>query len=367
MTVYWEREGLTLWNAPALDVARSLPDDSVDLIICDWPYFRVKSDDWDNQWPTAAAFLDWMAEHLAEYRRILAPNGSYYGFASPQMAARVEVLTGEWFNVLNHITWSKNVGWSKRQTKEEMRAYFPTSERIIFAEHYNADNAAKGEAGYVLQCDKLRGFVFEPLRAYLASEWKRAGFKFEQANEACGTASMAGRHFFSRSQWCLPTKEHYASLQRYANRNQPGEHLRREYEDLRREYEYLRREYEDLRREYEDLRRPFNAHKDTPYTDVWTFPTVAAYKGKHPCQKPDAMFRHIIEMSSKPRGVVFDPMCGAGGSAYAARSLGRVWIGGDTDPRWCNATVKRLARNMDDWQPVAIEQENAKLGPLFAL
>ncbi len=327
MTPYHTANAITLHNAPALDVARSLPDGSVNLIICDWPYFRVKSDDWDNQWATAADFLSWMGEHLEEYRRILAPNGSYYGFASPQMAARVEVLTGEWFNVLNAIRWVKDAGWHKKADEEGLRAYLRPWEAVIFAEHHNA----------------------ELLRVYLNGEKERAGWTTRQVAEAfqkkTGSRTVTGMagHWFSRVQWGFPTAENYQWLRELFNHAQPGEYLRREYEALR---------------------RPFNAHKDAPYTDVWDFPTVQAYKGKHSCEKPGAMFRHIIEMSSKPGDVVFDPMCGAGGSAYAARALGRVWIGGDLSAHWCGQTVKRLARSMDDWQPRATQKELVGL-PLF--
>ncbi len=336
MTPYHTTENVTLYNAPALDVLHGLADDSVDLIICDWPYFRVKSDAWDNQWATPAQFLTWMGEHLAEFRRVLRSNGSYYGFASPQMAARVEVLTGEYFSVLNSIRWIKDAGWHKRADEEGLRSFLSPWEAAIFAEHYHADNAAKGEAGYGQKCDELRGFVFEPLRAYLDGERKRAGVDKIACNVACGFSptpgGMASRHYFSRSQWWLPTPEHYKALQNLFNRNQPGE--------------YLRREYEYLRREYEDLRRPFNARKDAPYTDVWTFPTVQAYNGKHICEKPYSMMRHIIEMSSKPGGVVLDPMMGSGNAILAARNLGRVALGNDQDARWCGQAVRRLAQTV---------------------
>ena len=42
-----------------------------------------------------------MAEQgvLAEFARVLKPNGSLYLFASPQMGARVEILVGGRFQV----------------------------------------------------------------------------------------------------------------------------------------------------------------------------------------------------------------------------------------------------------------------------
>lgn len=313
----------------ALDVARSLPDNSASLIVTDPPYYRVKGEWWDRQWNTAEGFLAWLGEHLAEWQRVLKPNGSLYVFASPRMAARVEVEVGRRFEVLNSITWAKPAGRSQACCKEELRSFFPDSERIIFAEHFGADNIAKGESGYGAKCDELRGFVFEPLRAYLRDEWERAGLNADDANAACRTASMAGRHYFTRSQWCLPTAEHYASLREYADAHHHGG-------------EYLRREYEELRREYEELRRPFAVSADVPYTDVWTFPTVAHYPGKHPCEKPLAMIEHIIRASSREGDVVADFFMGGGTTALAAQRLGREFVGCDIDAKWVTAAERRL-------------------------
>jgi len=39
-----------LFNADCLEVLQSLPDNCVDLIVTDPPYFKVKPNGWDNQW-----------------------------------------------------------------------------------------------------------------------------------------------------------------------------------------------------------------------------------------------------------------------------------------------------------------------------
>jgi site-specific DNA-methyltransferase (adenine-specific) len=115
-------------------------------------------------------------------------------------------------------------------------------------------------------------------------------------------------------------------------------------EYLRREYEYLRREYEDLRREYEDLRRPFNASPERPYTDVWTFKTVSTYPGKHPCEKPLPLMEHIIQMSSKIGGVVFDCCCGNGTTLLAAMKHGRHWYGCDIEEKYVTRANERIEK-----------------------
>jgi len=316
----------------SLDVLRAMPENCVDLILTDPPYYKVKGEAWDRQWETAQGFLDWMGQLCEQWQRILKPNGSLYVFASPKMAARVEVKIGEWFNVLNRIRWLKEEGWHKKADETVLRSYLSPWEEIIFAEHYGADNIAKGEAGYAAKCDRLRGFVFEPIRAYLAGERDRAGWTTGQVEERWqarrGTKGCMAGHWFNSIQWALPTAENYQWLRDLFNRTGG---------------DYLRREYEDLRREYEDLRRPFSVTADVPYTDVWTFPTVQAYPGKHPCEKPLKMMLHIVNVSSRPGAIVIDPFLGSGVMAQACKILGRHFIGMDTSREYCDIAERRLA------------------------
>ena len=324
-----------------LDILPTLPDNSVDAVVSDPPYFKVKAEWWDRQWEKPREFLSWLDQVAEQWQRVLKPNGSLYCFASPKMAARVEVLLGERFNVVNRITWQKPPYATKAEMfdKETMRGFFPASESIIFCEHYGADNIAKGEAGYGAKCDELRGFVFEPLRAYLDGERVRAGVSVANiARERGCTETMIAQHHFSSSQWSLPTLKTYQAMQRAA----PG-YFTRPYEELRQQYEELRQQYEDLRQQYEDLRRPFNVTADVPYTDVWTFPTVSHYPGKHPCEKPAALLEHIIKSSTRPGAVVLDCFTGSGSTGAAAVSLGRNFIGIEIDSHWCAFARDRLA------------------------
>jgi len=341
--------------ARAEDVLPTLPDGSVDLIAVDPPYFRVKSEPWDRQWDTTDGFIGWLGALCQQWQRILKQNGSLYCFASPKMAARVEVEIGKWFNVLNQIVWLKDDGAGGGRhchaCKEELRSFFPRTERIIFAEHVGADNTAKGEAGYIAKCDELRGFVFEPLRAYLADEMQNAGFNKVKVNAAWqaekgGNGGMAS-HWFSTSQWALPTHRNYKWLRALFNAGGDG---------------HLRREYEDLRREYEDLRRPFAVTADVAYTDVWEFATVPGREGKHVCEKPMAIMEHIVRSSTREKAVVVDCMAGSGSTLQAAKNLGRRYIGVELDPKWANRARRRLAATPRPlFQPEAKRAENPKL------
>ena len=335
----------TLHHGDCMDVMRTFERGTVDLIVADPPYFKVKGAWWDNQWNDADAYFVWLGAVFDEFARILAPNGSAYVFADTRRSARVETMMAERLCVINNIRWAKPKYATKAEMfdKDILRSYFPSSEAVLFCEHYGADNMAQGVAGYDRKCDELRGFVFEPLRAYLDDERKRAGMSkpdvdiaWQLSRQSKGVMSP---HWFSPSQFNPPTSDNYAWLRETFNRNGDGEYLRREYEDLR-------REYEDLRREYEDLRRPFTWAEGQPYTDVWTYGTVSHYPGKHPCEKPQDMLCDMIRTSSREGGTVFDPFTGSGATGQAAIECGREFVGAEIDEHWFKHAGTRIHMSM---------------------
>ena len=218
------------------------------------------------------------------------------------------------------------------------------------AEHYGADNMALGKTGYAAKCDELGGFVFEPLRQYLAQEWERAGLTKKDAEQATGT-QMAS-HWFTRSQWALPTEAHYKTLQDRANRSG--------------QFEYLRREYEYLRREYEDLRRHFDCRNGDQYSDVWTFDPPKSNHG-HPTEKPVPLMWHIVRLSVRPGGHAVDPFMGSGTTGVACVQLGRKFTGIERERKYFDIACERIARAQAQGQllppePVAApEQQTIEL------
>jgi adenine-specific DNA-methyltransferase len=341
---------ITMYHGDAFDLLPLLEPASVQLIIVDPPFFKCKLDylgeklTWDRQWPTREAYLAWLRTLATEWQRVLTPNGSLYCFASPQMAAWVEVTLSETFSVLNHLVWRKHdgsgagTGGHSKVCKEALMSYFPQSERIIFCEQYGSDEQALGESGYATQCGQLHRQVFAPIGHYIQTERERAGLTRDQVDVGLGYVRtknpQRGTELCRR--WeegsSLPTKETYERLRDFLNTHG------------RQEYSYLRQEYEDLRQEYEDLRRPFTVTKDVPYTDCWSFETVAYAPGKHPAEKPVPMVRHMIEASSRPGDVVLDPMFGSGSTLEAARQCGRKAIGIERDTTWVKQAVSRLSQ-----------------------
>jgi len=311
---------------------REMDEGSVDLILTDPPYFRVKSDWWDRQWDSADGFLAWIDRLAEQWQRVLKPNGSLYVFASPEMAARVEVTMRQRFNVLNRIRWVKKAGWHNKTEPEALRGYLSPWEEIIFAEQFG--NAYEDAA------QALHKQVFSPLGRYIQVERERAGLSRSEVEVALGYVSTGDptRGTALCYRWeegsSLPTAETYERLRGLLN------------ERGKKPDEYLRRDYEELRADYEALRRPFAVTARMPYTDVWDFATVQRGYGKHPCEKPLALLQHIIAVSSKPDALVLDCCMGSGNTLRAAKYLGRQAIGIDIERHWCEVAARRLQQEV---------------------
>ena len=139
-------------------------------------------------------------------------------------------------------------------------------------------------------------------------------------------------HWFSYSQWKLPTEKQYQQLQNlFAAKSgvlsRSHAELSNEYGLLSDEYGELLKEYDELKTEYEALRRPFQVTDEIPYTDVWTYAPVQYYPGKHPCEKPADLLEHVISTSSREGAVVLDAFMGSGSTGQACLKLDRKFIG----------------------------------------
>ena len=288
-----------------LDWMRGREDSSVDLIATDPPYYKVANEPWDHQWDNPAEFLKWVGLLVAEWQRILKPNGSLYCFASPQMAGRVECVIRERLNVLNVITWNKGesrkgAAGSGVDVTALRRFWSSSSERIVFAEQYGANS----------------------LPAIMKKRRIAAGLSYSKAGEALGCdGRLVDKWETQRGERdsCEPTFE--------------------QFRDAMTLYCY---ECDDIVREYEDLRRPFNVTADVEWGDVWTFNPPKSRS--HPCEKPLSIMRHIIKASSKPDAVVLDCFLGSGATAEAAIMEGRNFIGIEINPEYADIARERCAK-----------------------
>jgi adenine-specific DNA-methyltransferase len=336
-----------LFNADCLHVLSQTPDNSIDLICADPPYFRVKPEGWDNQWRGDSDYLVWLDKCLAEFWRVLKPNGSIYLFSGHRLAADIELLMRNRFNILNHIIWAKPSGRWNGCNKESLRAYFPATERILFAEHYPGPYKPDS---YAKECDNAKQHIMTPLIDYFRNARASLGVTSKQIADATGKKNMVS-HWFGASQWQLPNEADYLKLQELFTQVAIDKHQRLEldkpHHQLVATWQSLNRKYSELLEEFKTLRRSFAVTSAVPYTDVWTHKPVQFYPGKHPCEKPADMLKQIISASSRPGDVVADFFMGSGSTIKAAIELGRRGIGVELEEERFNQTVEEIKR----WSP----------------
>ena len=317
MSIYYQDEHVTLYHGDSLEILPTL-DVQADALLTDPPYFKVKNEDWDRQWAKPDEFLRWIGSFLDAAKPLLAPHASVWVFASPQLATDVEITVRDRFRVLNSIRWTKAAGWHQKADMKKVRSFLTPWEAIIFAEQY-ADQY--GDAAKALHRE-----VYAPFGRYLQTEWERAGWKSGALGKALGRDSALPTRWAEGNS--LPNPSDYQKMRDLLNQS-PGD--------------YLRREYEDLRREYEDLRRPFTPATRALANDIWDFAPVRPYPGKHPCEKPAPLLRHMIETSTRPGALILDPFAGSGSTLEVAAAAGRHAIGIEKSEEYCEKIARRLS------------------------
>ena len=306
-------DGALVAEGDSLALLRSMPQHSVSLILTDPPYHSTKKQNiyGDTAFAEDEHYLEWMAEYAAEWRRVLKPNGSLFCYCATAMSARLEVMLSKSFNVLSHVVWTKPNdpgfdGWKGKMNKEALRQWYAHSERIIFAEPAVESNLFRSPFAEMLrECRKQAGLSMHELTAITGAHGK--------VNHGGAVSNWeAGRNTPSRDQY---EKMRAAILATGKVQSMPA---------------------------YEDAIRVFTMDATKEFTDVWTFPSVRPYKGKHPAEKPAAMLEHAIEATTYPGDIVLDCFGGSGSTALAALKLGRRTVSMEIESKWVTEIAARI-------------------------
>jgi site-specific DNA-methyltransferase (adenine-specific) len=292
---------------------RRIPANTVSLILTDPPYHTTRKQNiyGDTSFEEDEHYLDWIREYAVEWFRVLKSNGSLFCFASPSMAARLEVLLSRDFNILSHITWTKPNdpgydGWKGKMNKTALRQWYPHSERIIFAEPACEGNLHRS-----------------PFADFLRKARERAGLSTYEVAEITGAYGRVN-HGGAVSNW-------------ETGRNIPSpEQYRKVCSAL------IATGRIEAMPPYEDAIRRFSVDPKSEFTDIWTFPNVRPYRGKHPAEKPLALLEHAIAATTYEGDIVLDCFAGSGNTALAAMRLGRPTVAIEIDPAWVTRIAARL-------------------------
>lgn len=248
--------------------------------------------------------------------------------------------------------WNSEIGWA---------AVHPVLEKYGWRYvNCNIWNKGKGHIAGNVNTTKIRRFpvvtevcvqyALEPrvngktLKEWLLGEWRRSGLPQREANTACGVADVATRKYFDQGHlWYYPPPEMFIRMQEWANLH--GDPAGRPYFSINGKAPATAGEWAGMRSKF---RCPHGV------TNVWDRNAlhgkerekvnVSNGRAIHLNQKPVDLVSMLINASSDPGDVVWEPFGGLFTACLAARRLGRRAFGGEIDPTYFHFGVERLKR-----------------------
>jgi site-specific DNA-methyltransferase (adenine-specific) len=82
------------------------------------------------------------------------------------------------------------------------------------------------------------------------------------------------------------------------------------------------------------------------WMSAWRISPLLADGGDHPCPFPNEIPKRCIIATTQPGDIVLDPFLGSGTTLRVAKDLGRRGIGIESEERFCEMAVARLAQGV---------------------
>jgi len=267
-----------IYHGDNLEVLKTLPENSVDLIYLDPPFFSNKHYEviWNDgseirsfkdRWKGGINhYIGWMEERLFECKRVLKKTGSIYlhcdWHASYYLKVMMDKLFGE-KKFQNEIIWAY-----KRYTAESKR--------------------------------------FQRMHDVILFYTKSINYTFNQLLDPYGTKSG-------------PKDTHY-------KQDEEGRWFR-----------WQKRKGKEPYKVYLSEGVRINDVWNLPHINASSRERLG-----YPTQKPEALLERIVKASSNKNNIVLDPFCGCGTTIAVAQRLGRKWIGIDVSLNACKLMKDRL-------------------------
>lgn len=255
--------------------------------------------------PHLMAYLIYMVQRLLYMKTILKSTGSVYLHCDPTASHYIKIMMD---GIFGHQNFRNEIIWQRTGSHNDAKRFAPVHDVILYY--------SKSDRGVIWNPQYQK-----PSEKYVASHYNRVdakGRKYRLDN-IIRSASMG-----------------------------PRPNLVYEYRGVTPEWGW-RVERPKLKRLDDNERvawitgrdgkptayliRYLDEQKGTSLHDVWSdigpLNSQAKERLGYQTQKPIPLLKRIIEASSNPGDVVFDPFCGCGTTIYAAHETERQWIGCD--------------------------------------
>lgn len=274
---------------------KKMPNNSIDLIVADPPYWKVINEKWDYKWRTENDYIFWCKQWLKELSRVVKKTGCFYLFGYfKTLSYLLPEIEREGFSLRQQIIINKGIQAISGRATKNYKMFPNVTESVLFFARNNQPEIKK----FLLEKQKKAGLTAKEINE-----------KMEVKSNGGGLWSLyTGKNILAQ----IPTKEQWKKLEKILNFKKP----------------------------YSEVNFIFNPQMG--FTDVWGDIDFYEEKRHHPTQKPLQLVERIIKASSDEGMIVLDPFIGAGSTALACIELKRNYIGIDIDEKYTKITEKRI-------------------------
>ena len=356
----------TIWTGDNLDVMRGMNSETIDLLYLDPPFNSSRDyaapigseaagaafkDTWtlsdvDEAWhgeiadrdPTLYAIIDaaghahgkgmksyliMMAVRLLEMRRLLKPTASIYLHCDPTASHYLKTLLDA---ILGAGNFRNEIVWKRTTTHSDSKTWSRISDTLLF---YSKSQRITWNTPHAPHSD-----------AYIASKYRHDdgdGRLYTLDNMT--SPNPRPNMMYEWKGFSSPAKGWRYSQETMAGLDQEGRIWYPTFDDGT---------FDTSRRPR--LKRYLDKMKGGVMGNIW--PDISPINSQakerigYPTQKPLALLERVIEASSNPGDIIFDPFCGCATACVAAERLRRHWIGIDLSPLAARLVNSRLRDEM---------------------
>ncbi|WP_227353738.1 DNA-methyltransferase [Haladaptatus salinisoli] len=282
-------------NEDCIEGLKELPDNCIDLVVADPPYYKTINQSWDYEWRTKDEYVDWCREWIEQISRVSKISGSFYLFGYFRTLAHVvpDIEEND-FNVRQQLVVDKGMQAVSGRATKDYRLFPNTTEMILFSV-YDARPIVKRVLNLM---NENEGLSSHDINERLGAETGGGGL----------WSIYAGDNVMGK----VPPKDKWEILQEIFGFDVP----------------------------HEDVRHTFNT--EMGLTNVWDDIDFYGEERDHPTQKPLALMERLVTASSNEGMTVLDPFAGSGSTLVAANNLSRNYVGFEVEEEYCEVARSRL-------------------------
>lgn len=300
---------VSLFHGDCLELMQSIPDGSIDLILCDLPYGTMKGaglDGWKNQTTEWDERLD-TNTLLQQYERILRRNGTAILFSQEPYTSELRSHNAENIEFAYPLIWKKDHFANALISKKAPVSYF--EDLSVFYKKYDSQ-------------------LLNPLRMYFKKVMAYIGMaSIKDINKALGHRRAEHAFYVDTMQFGLCTQDTYQELiDRFEIDRMDGFKTYMECEEIERTF-----------------KRTFNLPEGSRFIgNVLEF--KKDYQRLHPTQKPVSLLEYLVKTYTNEGDTVLDNCMGSGSTGVACVNTNRNFIGIELDKGYFDIAKERIEK-----------------------